>query len=124
VTDEIRIVARPGGDAPAPIAVAAGAGAVWVLNGNTATVSRIDPRTRGLTDTISLTRDQAPRGVAVDGRHVWVAGFDGSATAIPASGGRPRSSFVGVSLAGVTAAADRVWLAAVAIDRQLGGGSG
>jgi DNA-binding beta-propeller fold protein YncE len=122
VTDEIPIVARPGGEAPAPIAIAATAAAVWVLNGNTATVSRIDARTRGVTAIIPLSLEQAPRDIDAGTGAVWVANFDGTVTRIPVAGGEPRSSFLSASLVGVAGSARRVWLATVALDQQIPGG--
>ena len=122
VTDEIRIAARPGGEAPAPIAVAATSSAVWVLNGNTATVSKIDARTLGVTATIPLSLEQSPRDIDAGAGAVWVANFDGTLTRIPVGRGEPRSSFLRASLVGVAGSAGRVWLAAVALDQQIPGG--
>jgi len=122
VTDEIAIVARPGDEAPAPIAVATTASAVWVLNGNTATVSRIDARSRGITGTIPLSLEQSPRDIDAGAGAVWVSSFDGTVTRIPVDGGEPRSSFMRASLVGVAGSEKRVWLAAVALDQQIPGG--
>jgi DNA-binding beta-propeller fold protein YncE len=122
VTDEIRIVARPGGDAPAPIALAVTAEDVWVLNGNTATVSRIDARTLGVRGTIPLSIEQSPRDIEAALGAVWVSSFDGTLTRIPVRGGEPRSSFLRASLVGVAGSARRVWVAAVALDQQVPGG--
>jgi DNA-binding beta-propeller fold protein YncE len=122
VTDDIRIVARPGGEAPAPVALAATAGDVWVLNGNTATVSRIDARTRGVTATIPLSLEQSPRDIDAGAGAVWVSNFDGTLTRIPVGRGEPRSSFLGASLVGVAGSPRRVWVAAVALDQQVPGG--
>ena len=52
-------------------AIAAGAGAVWVVNRNEATVSRIDPGTGDVVATISLAH--RPAGIAVSGDTIWVA---------------------------------------------------
>jgi DNA-binding beta-propeller fold protein YncE len=122
VTDDIPVVGRPGSDAPAPIAIAATPSAVWVLNGNTATVSRIDTRTRGVTATIPLALEGSPRDIDAGAGSVWVSSFDGSVTRIPVDGGEPRTSFVGESLVGVAGSATRVWVAAVALDQQIPGG--
>ena len=93
-----------------------------MLNGNTATVSRIDARTRGVTATIPLSLEQAPRDIDAGAGAVWVANFDGTVTRIPVGGGEPRSSFLRASLVGVAGSARRVWLAAVALDQQVPGG--
>jgi DNA-binding SARP family transcriptional activator/DNA-binding beta-propeller fold protein YncE len=121
VTDDIRIVARPGTEAPAPIAIAATRSAVWVLNGNTATVSRIDARTRGVTTTIPLSVEQSPRDIDAGAGAIWVANFDGSLTRISEPGDKSRSSFLGASLVGVAGSAKRVWVAVTALDQNLPG---
>ena len=46
-----------------PGGIAAGSGAVWVLNGDDRTVSRIDPRTRRVTRTFAI--GAVPTAVAV-----------------------------------------------------------
>lgn len=56
------------GDGPGAIAV--GAGAVWVVNRDDATVSRIDPETYKVVETIVLAH--RPAGIAVSGETVWV----------------------------------------------------
>ncbi len=54
-----------------PTAVAFGAGAVWVANVNDGTVSRIDPETYEVVETIEV--GNAPAGIAVSGGRVWVS---------------------------------------------------
>ena len=44
VTDEVRLVGHPGSRTSAPIALTVAGRAVWVLNANTATVTRVDAR--------------------------------------------------------------------------------
>jgi DNA-binding SARP family transcriptional activator len=121
VTDEIAIVRRPGSEAPAPIALAVTAEAVWVLNANTASVTKIDVRTLGIRETLPLAIETSPRDIDAGAGAVWVAAFDGTVTRIATTGGEPRSSFVGTSLVAVAGARDRVWAAAVALDQQLPG---
>ena len=53
-----------------PTAIAAGAGSLWVTNGNDGTVTRIDPQTL-VTKTIPVGND--PAAVAVDADGAWVA---------------------------------------------------
>jgi YVTN family beta-propeller protein len=48
-----------------------GAGAVWVTNSGDATVSRIDPATNEVVDTLDV--GAAPTGIAVANGFVWVA---------------------------------------------------
>jgi DNA-binding SARP family transcriptional activator len=122
VTDVVRVVARPGAEAPAPIAIAATAADVWVLNGNTATLSRIDARTRGITATVALALEASPRDVDASNGAVWVSHFDGSVTRVPVGGGEPRSTFLGTSLVGVAGSERRVWVAGVALDQHIPGG--
>jgi hypothetical protein len=124
ITDVVPIVARPGSEAPAPVAIAATRTSVWVLNGNTATVSRIDARRRGVVGTITLGVEHGPRDIDVAAGAVWVANFDGSATRIPQGVGPVRSVSLGGSLVGVAGTPRRVWLASTALDEQLPGGSG
>jgi branched-chain amino acid transport system substrate-binding protein len=64
-------------------AVAYGAGAAWAASARDETVSRIDPATNRVTKTISVPG--TPRGLAVDGRRVWVS-VAGTGRAKPASG--------------------------------------
>ena len=55
-----------------PVAVAAGAGAVWVANADDGTVSRIDPTTRKVVQTIGTGTPAAD--IAVGAGAVWLAG--------------------------------------------------
>jgi YVTN family beta-propeller protein len=54
-----------------PTAIATGAGAVWVVNGDDDSVSRIDPHTNAVVQTIGV--GDGPSGIAVGGGFVWVA---------------------------------------------------
>jgi YVTN family beta-propeller protein len=64
----------------------AGVGSVWVANYNDNTVSRIDPATRAVEQTIAV--DSTPSAVGVGAGAVWVANnFSWSAPTI--SLGRP-----------------------------------
>jgi DNA-binding SARP family transcriptional activator/DNA-binding beta-propeller fold protein YncE len=55
-----------------PVAIAVGAGGVWVANADDQTIQRIDPSTRKVVETIGLGVDVAD--VAVGFGSVWVAG--------------------------------------------------
>ena len=57
--------------ATGPVAVAVGEGAVWVANAGDGTVSRIDPETNDVVETVVI--GQAPAGIAVGHGLVWVA---------------------------------------------------
>jgi YVTN family beta-propeller protein len=54
-----------------PTGVAVGAGGVWVANSLSGTVSRIDPRTNRVTDTITV--GNRPQDVVTAGGMVWVS---------------------------------------------------
>ena len=77
VVDAIGVDENPG-------PVSAGAGGLWVLNLNSATLSRIDMRTRGVVETKGLggapSNGGAPGNVAAAPEEVWVnaAGCNGS----------------------------------------------
>jgi YVTN family beta-propeller protein len=65
----------------APTSVAHGEGAIWVTNANDGTVSRIDPVTRTVRQTIGV--GSTPSGIAVGAGAVWVANhFDGTISRI------------------------------------------
>lgn len=53
-----------------PVALAVGAGAVWVANSGDGTVSRIDPRTNHVIATIPV--GHRPQGIAIAAGAVWV----------------------------------------------------
>ena len=64
-----------------PLAVAAGAGGIWVANSDDQTVMRIDPKTRKVVSTIGIGADVYD--IAVGYGSVWVAdGNDGTVTQI------------------------------------------
>jgi DNA-binding SARP family transcriptional activator/DNA-binding beta-propeller fold protein YncE len=119
ITDAIPIVGRPGGERPAPIAIAATAESVWVLNGNTATVLHINARARGVIGSISLGAEHGPRDIAAAAGAAWVANLDGSVMRLPDRGGRVRSVAVGDSLIGVAAGERHVWLTHTAREQPL-----
>ena len=54
-----------------PTAIAVGAGAVWVANTEAGTISRIDPATNEVGDTIEL--GAAPAGLVVANGLLWVS---------------------------------------------------
>jgi hypothetical protein len=122
VTDELRLVGRPGDETPAPIAVAVTDRAVWVLNANTATVTRVDAPSISVTATIPIALESSPRDIDAGAGAVWVSSFDGTVTRIPSGRGEPRSTFLGASLIGIAGSASRVWAAAIALDQQVAGG--
>ena len=122
VTDELRLVGRPDAETPAPIAVTVTDRAVWVLNANTATVTRIDAPSLSVAATIPIALESSPRDIEAGAGAVWVSSFDGTVTRIPVGRGEPRSTFLGASLIGIAGSASRVWAAAIALDQQVAGG--
>ena len=101
-----------------PSHVAAGGGAVWVTNANDHSVSRIDPVTHTVNQTIRV--GGGPSGIAVDEDGVWVANGDGGTVSriSPATNEVVQTIPVGNGPIGVCAGAGAVWVAA-ADDRTL-----
>jgi peptide/nickel transport system substrate-binding protein len=95
----------------APSAVAAGAGAIWVTNGDENSVSRIDPETNDVRQTIDV--GGGPSGVAVGGGNVWVTnGLDGTLSRIAvATNNVLQTITVGNGPAGVAYGDGAVWVA-------------
>jgi DNA-binding SARP family transcriptional activator len=122
VTDELRLVGRPDAETPAPIAVAVTGRAVWVLNANTATVTRIEAASLSVAATIPIALESSPRDIEAGAGAVWVSSFDGTVTRIPPGRGEPSSTFLGASLIGIAGSPSRVWAAAIALDQQIPGG--
>jgi hypothetical protein len=124
VTDRVSIVARPGAEAPFPVAIAATSRAVWVLNGNTATVTRIDPRSLGVVTTIPIGVDRVPTDIAAAGGTAWVSNADGSLTRVEVGASAAETIRVGESLERVAAVGGTVWVTTTAFDQKLPGGAG
>jgi YVTN family beta-propeller protein len=101
-----------------PIAVAVGAGSVWVVNSQDGTLSRIDPGTRRVTRTIGLGTPVSD--VAVGFGSVWVAnGTAGSLTRVDPRSNAPVATLrqteeeplVSPAALGVATGEGSVWLA-------------
>jgi streptogramin lyase len=85
VTDAIPIVSRPRDLSPYPYMVALGERFVWVVNGNTNTVTKIDPSLRGVVATIPLEHVANSLGLTVGEGAAWVVdGADGKLLRIDA----------------------------------------
>ena len=110
VTARIPISGRRGFASPYPIAVEAGAGAVWVLNANTGTVSRIDPELRAVTSTVQVGVEHVPVRLAVGAGAVWVAAVDGTLTRIEPRTGAVSMTVIGGSLGDVAVVDGKVWV--------------
>jgi YVTN family beta-propeller protein len=94
-----------------PTAVTAGDGAVWVANSNAGTVSRIDPATRAVVQTIQA--GAAPTAIAVGAGAVWVTNNYGETVSRidPAVNRVVQSIAVGNAPSGVAVGAGSVWVA-------------
>jgi hypothetical protein len=115
---------RGGPDAQFPIALAATAFGVWVLDGNSGTVTRLDPATLDVAATTRLPIDRVPSDIAASGRTGWVTNGDGSLSRIEPGSPNAQPVRIGESLERVAADADRVWVTTTAFDQKLPGGAG
>jgi DNA-binding SARP family transcriptional activator len=118
----IQIHNRVGSAAAAPQGIAVTTRFVWVLNGNTATVTAIGIDSRGVEDTIPIGIDRAPTGIAAADDVVWVSNGDGTLSRIAGVRDEPESLWVGESLSGVAAAGGRLWVTTRALDQTIPGG--
>ena len=93
-----------------PDGIAAGAGAVWVANGEDGTVQRIDPATGQPDGPVHV--GSGPAGIAVTPGAVWVANsLDLTVSKVdPASGTVTATIGVGDGPSGIVAARDGVWV--------------
>ncbi|HSP39039.1 MAG TPA: ABC transporter substrate-binding protein, partial [Frankiaceae bacterium] len=109
-----------------PGAVATGDGAVWAAGTGGGTVSRIDPSTQRVTQTVAV--GGKPTGMAYDGHKLWVVSPLGQAlTRIdPATGRVERALTMNDPIAGVATDGRTVWAtspntgAVVAVDGETG----
>ncbi len=94
-----------------PTSVAYGEGAIWVANGGSNTVTKIDAETHQAIDTIPV--GQAPSAVAVSPGAVWVANnFDGTVWRIdPVTDQRVDTIDVGNGPSALAYGAGAVWVA-------------
>jgi DNA-binding SARP family transcriptional activator/ABC-type branched-subunit amino acid transport system substrate-binding protein len=115
---------RHGQAAPAPFAVSAGSGGVWVLEGGPPSVVRVDPRLVAVTNTIPLGIGSDPLAIKVGAGAVWVADSgDGTLARIDPSTLALRRINVGGSPADVVAtSSSHVWATVHAgLDANTGG---
>ena len=94
-----------------PTAVAVGEGAYWVTNADGNTVSRIDPGTNAVVDTIPV--GNGPSGIATGAGAVWVVNsLDGTVSRIdPGTNTVVQKIGVGDEPLGIVYAAGSVWVA-------------
>jgi YVTN family beta-propeller protein len=110
---------RDRGPAPQALAISADSDFVWVLNGDTATVARIDPDLHDIVETYRLDAGRGSLALAAGEGAAWVSSpFDG--TVIRIDGGTDEVASIAVSADSspkdVTVAGGLVWVS-VAEDR-------
>jgi len=105
------LIADPGVGAT-PTHVAYGQGAYWVTNADANSVSKIDPATRAVIDTIPNV-GHSPSGITVGNGDVWVANsLDGTVVRIdPHTDTIAQTIDVGNGPTGITAGAGSIWVA-------------
>jgi DNA-binding beta-propeller fold protein YncE len=113
-----------GGARQFPIAITATGFGVWVLDGNSGIVTRLDPQTLEVAATTRLPIDRVPSDIAASRRTAWVSNGDGSLSRLDAGANAPDSLRIGESLERVAADADWVWITTTAFDQKLPGGTG
>jgi YVTN family beta-propeller protein len=106
-----RLVADPGVGGT-PTSVASGEGAYWVTNADGHSVSRIDPATNAVVDTISNV-GSGPSGIAIGHGFVWVANSLGGTVAKIDPGTNTVVDTIGVGNGpvGIAYGAGAVWVA-------------
>ena len=112
MTARIPIASKPDAESPYPIGVAAGAGLVWVLNANTATVTKIDPAQRGVAATIQLGVQRRPFRLAAGDGAAWVADGDGTLARIDATTDQVEIVPAAGSLGDVAVVGKTIWVTA------------
>ena len=96
---------------PAPVAVVAGEGAVWVLNADSPSLTRIDPRDATVKATIPLGVGSNPTAIAIGAGAVWVAlTGDGAIARLDARSDDVEKIDVGGAPTGVAVAQRRIWI--------------
>lgn len=124
VLGRVPLELRPGDAAPAPLAVSAGDGAVWVLDGGPPSVVRVDSQIGAVTNTIPLGIGSDPVAIAVGAGAVWVADSgDGTLARIdPSTGAMHRIDVGGSPTDVVTGPDSQVWATVQAgLDDNTGG---
>ena len=108
----IPISGRSGSTSPAPLAVAAGEGAIWVVTGNPPRLSRIDPGLAAVTETSPLGVGSNPTAIATGAGAVWVTlSGEGTVARVDPDTGDVRSKIpVGGAPSGVAVSQGRVWI--------------
>jgi hypothetical protein len=87
-------------------------GSIWVLNGNTATVTRIDPVRLAPVATFEIGAGRSPKRLTAGIGAVWVGNGDGTLVRIDPSGGTPRVVVVARSIDDVVIAGGAIWVSA------------
>ncbi len=101
---------RPSRVGKAPRFIAAGGGAVWVLNQGDGSVSRIDPATNKVVATIEVGVPGGGGDIAVGEGSVWMTAFEHLLSRIDPSTNMVAQQFVGKGGDAVRVALGSVWL--------------
>jgi DNA-binding SARP family transcriptional activator len=109
VTAEIEIVDAPAVESPFPMAVAVAGEFVWVLSANTAGITKVDLRSRGIVGTTRIGVDHAPTQIGGAADALWVANDDGTLIRIDAATDDVSSFRIGRSLHDVAVGGGAVW---------------
>lgn len=107
---QLPIASLPGFESPYPLAIAVGAGYVWVLNGNTATVTKIDPHQRAIVATIPIGIERLPVRISAGHGSAWVAAGDGTVSRIDAATNAVTTIPVAHRLKDVAVVGDSIWV--------------
>ena len=109
---DLRLAGRHGAFAPYPYAIAAAGDVAWVVNGNTATLSKVDANLGEVTSTTPLGVGSNPDGITADAHAVWVSNSsDGTIVRVDARTGVARTFQIGFSPRGIAHAFGAVWVA-------------
>jgi DNA-binding SARP family transcriptional activator/streptogramin lyase len=110
VRSTMEIVANPGPLSPYPRTVRVGEGYVWVLNGNTGTVTKIDPTQRTIAAAITVDISRDPQTLAIGYGACWIPNADGTLTRIDANTDAITVDNIAPSLNDVVLSHGSVWV--------------
>jgi YVTN family beta-propeller protein len=110
LTSTIAVVANPGPLSAYPLTVRVGEGYVWVLNGNTGTVTKIDPVQRTIAATTSVDISRDPKTLAVGYGACWVSNGDGTVTRVDAATNAVKVISISENVHDVAVADGTVWV--------------
>jgi DNA-binding SARP family transcriptional activator/ABC-type branched-subunit amino acid transport system substrate-binding protein len=110
VTWHLQIGASPGFQSPYPLAVAVWHQSVWILNGNTATVTQVDPVERAITYTYVIGVEHDPVRLTAGAGAVWVANSDGTVSRIDPGSPKVHTLSLGRPVEDIATADGQLWV--------------